>query len=243
MTTKSPPSLISSPEFDLEADGFFGQHMSATELDAEFLSRLEPSRFAGVSELQSSTWWGYRFMHPGYRIFLFVHHYKNAFTRCAKVLGKSRNRPSFFKGNPFADIEPRQLTGLVTATYTADAHGIPYDFWCETMMEYALRGTISSPPLPYHMYNSRSIVNTLGLWAERNEAGIYLARNPEYRVENYVGHPTQDAYQGYLLNNVATKGNKAFWLSRLIYAAEQVTIENATKRFGAEVVEDAKRFI
>lgn len=243
-TTEPEDFLSSSLAFDAGIDeGFFGQHMSATELDAEFLSRLPPSHFIGLSDFQQTAWWGYRFLHPAYRVFLFIHFYQKAYRKCAKMIGRRFIAPSFCKANPLADATKSQITGLVKATFTADAHGIPYDFWCDTMMDYALRGTIRSPPQPVQMYVTSGVKYVLDKWAERNEAGIYLAKAPEFRMENYVGHPVQDAYQNYLLDNVATKGNKAFWLSRLIYTVEQVTIENATKRFGAEVVEDAKRFI
>jgi hypothetical protein len=240
----APSFLASSPESDpgLE-EGFFGQHMSAAELDAEFLSRLEPSRFANIAELQTTTWYGYRFMHPGLRVFLFTHFYQKAYRKCAKMLGRRWISPPFMKANPFADSTKAQISGLVMATFTADAHGIPYEFWCDHMMEFALRGEIKHPLQPPQMYNTRYINYVLDKWKERNEAGIYIARAPQYNVENYVGHPWQDDYQDYLLEIIASKGNKAFWLSRLMHTVPQIHPDKATARFGADVVADAIRYV
>ena len=224
-------------------EGFFGQHMSATELDAEFIARLEPSRFADISSLQDGAWFGYRFLPPGLRVYLFTHFYQKAYRKTLRLMGRRYSEVAFMKANPLLDATKAQITGLVTATLTADAHGIPYEFYLEHMMDFHLRGTLKAPPQPSKMYHPRGLLHVLNKWDERNAAGIYLARAPQYLTANYEGHPWQDAYQDYLLELVARKGNKAFWLSRLIYAVNHVSIHKATIRFGSETVADALRFV
>lgn len=239
---KSLDSLTLSPENDFGVDGFFGQHMSLRELDAEFLSRVEPNKFKDVSALTECCWYGYRFVHPGLRVFYFSHLYGKAYMRTTRLLGKRFRAPGFTRANPFQEATKAQITGLITATLTADAHGIPYDIWLDAMMERSIRDGLDKPLLPIQLYQDRYISGVLDAWADRNVSGLYLAKAPQYRVENYAGHHWQNAYQKYLCDLVAAKGNRAFWCSRLMYEARQLTEENALAYFGREIVKDAEAY-
>jgi hypothetical protein len=109
-------------------------------------------------------------------------------------------------------------------------------------MEQSLRQELARPLQPTQMYHERMISHVLDKWKERNEAGIYLARAPQVLAVNYVGHPWQDAYYRYLAENVAGKGNRAFWLGRLIHSTGQLQEDWAIAKFGREIVEDTRSY-
>lgn len=211
-------------------------------MDAEFLSRLEPNRFKDLADLNETTWFGYRFVHPAIRVFYFIHCYSDAYRRTTRLLGHKFRLPAFTRPNPFFEATKAQITGLVTATLTADAHGIPYEIWCDTMMERAIRLGFDRPLLPVQLYQTKFIDGVLDAWKDRNERGIYTAKAPQFRIENYVSHPVQNAYQDYLCENAKGKGNQAFWCSRLMYGVEQLTEEWALAHFGADIVKEAATY-
>lgn len=233
---------LSSLTPELEGETYFGLHMSEAELDAEFLTRMEAKRLRDLAAFNEMAWFGYRFMHPGRRVFLFTHHYKKAYLKTAKLLGKKFSRPPFMRANPFETTKKADITGLITATFTADSFGIPYDIWCESIMERSLRSEIARPLQPVHMYGDRVVGQAVDAWKDRNERGIYLARAEQYLARNYAGHPWQDAYQDWLCDRVVDKGNRAFWLGRLIYTVGHLRPEAAEARFDAEVVAEAVRY-
>lgn len=240
MNSTAPDLLACYPGNDIGlAETFYGQTLSPVELDAEFLTRIDGPRLKDLAAFNEMAWYGYRWMHPGLRVFLFAHFYQKAYRRTAKLLGKRHAMPKFMRSNPLEGARKAEATGLVTATLNADAHGVPYDLWCDAMMEHSLRQELLRPLQPTQMYHDRMISHVLDKWKERNEVGIYLARAPQLLAVNYAGHPWQDAYHDWLCDQIAGKGNRPFWLGRVMNSNGQLPRDHAIKRFGAEIVQDS----
>lgn len=219
---------------------FFGLHMSQEELDAELLLRFDAKVLKDLSTLNETTWFGYRFAHPATRLYLFIHYYRKAFVRTAKMIGRRHLRPAFLDENPLHECPKQQVTGFVTAMATADIHGIPYEFYIDEIMERIMRNDITAPPFPHQMYQNWLVEHVCDRWRDRNEYGIYLAKAPQFELTHYVGHSWQIDYQTWLMDKVYGKGNRAFWLARLMYDIKHLTEALATERFGPETVENAR---
>jgi hypothetical protein len=240
MNSTAPDLLASFPGNDLGLEEhFFGQHLSPVQLDAEFLTRIDGPRLKDLAAFNGMAWYGYRWAHPGLRVYLFAHYYQKAYRRTAKMIGRRHAKPAFMNSDPFVNARKADVTGFVTAALTADAHAIPYDVWCDWMMEQSLRHELVRPLAPTQMYHERMVSHVLDKWKERNETGIYLARAPQLRAENYEAHPWQDAYNDWLCERIMGKGNRAFWLGRVMHSNGQLPRQYAIQRFGEEIVADA----
>lgn len=238
---RGTPLISSLDRNDFGVD-YYGQHLSAKALDAEIFSRLEPSKLKGISELNTTCWYGYRFASLGHRLMFFTHCYRESYAKTTRLIGKRFLRPAWMKNTFMVDMQKGHFTSLFQAMATADALGIPYEFYCEMLQERHLRGRADRPLAPNQMYGSGVLEYACDKWEERNGAGIYTAKTPLLHVDAYIGHPIQDAYMGYLCDHVQTKGNKAFYLARLIYNIGHLTPEFATARFGEATVDRADNY-
>jgi hypothetical protein len=234
MTTTSPDFLFSSPEADFGTGLYFGAHMTATDLDAEILSRLEPSRLKDFSALNQTAWFGYRFASPGHRLMYFLHCYRDSYTRTKKMLGKRFLSPAWLKDNPLLHMEKTAFTSLVRAMAEADMHGIPYEFYCDSLQAQHLRGIAHAPLSPNQMYGKRFVISAIDLWVERNISGIYTAKCAQLKASSYESHPIQEAYMDFLCEAVRSKGNKSFYLARLMFDIGHLTEERAVAEFGVD---------
>lgn len=216
--------------------------MSASDLDGEFLSRLEAARLKDFAALNQTAWFGYRFAHPGHRLMYFIHCYRESYAKTQRLIGKRWVKPVWMKDNPLLHLEKGHFTSLLRACVEADLHGIPYEFYCQKMQEQYLRGTVSGPLSTNQMYGKSFVEGVLAAWVERNEAGIYTAKCEQLHVDNYEGHPIQHAYMGYLCEAVRNKGNKPFYLARLMFDIGHLTPEFATEAFGADAVSRSHDF-
>ena len=232
----SPLSSLDRNDFGVD---YFGQHINEKALDAEILSRLEPSKLKDIAALNFTCWHGYRFASIGHRLMFFIHCYRESYDKTARLLGKRYLKPAWMKANFLTEMSKANFTSLFQAMATADTFGIPYDFYCEKLQEKHVRGIAKAPLAPNQMYGQGALEFAAEKWDERNEAGIYTAKTPLLLAEHYVGHPIQDGYMSYLCDHVRTKGNKAFYLARLMFDIKQLTPEFAVAQFGEVLVDRA----
>lgn len=166
---------------------------------------------------------------------LFLHYYGKAYAKSARWLGRQFANPPWTKPNPLVEVTKSHFTALVTATFTADMHGIPYEFYVDKAIELHTRyGT--KPPVPGQLYITGTVEKIIEAWNERNVSGIYTAKAPQLHVSAYERHPVQDAYMNFLCHAVTSKGNKAFYLARLMFDIGHLTEAHATAAFGSAVV-------
>lgn len=244
-TTRTGPTSLESSGFDRNDFGtgaYYGNHLTATDLDGEILSRIEPSRLKGFAAFNETTWYGYRFASPGHRLMYFIHCYRETYAKTTRLMGKRFMRPAWMKSDFLVHMSKANFSCLLQAMATADEFGIPYEFYCEQLQDLHLRGRATAPLAPNQSYGQRGIEYALAKWNERNEAGIYTAKCDLLLAENYAGHPIQDAYMDYLCEAVRNKGNKAFYVSRLMFDIGHLTREHAIAAFGERTVDRAEDF-
>lgn len=172
----------------------------------------------------------------------FIHCYRESYGKTARLIGKRFMRPAWMKNDFLVHISKANFSSFLQAMATADEFGIPYEFYCEQLQDLHLRGRANAPLTPNQMYGQRGIEYAAAKWIERNEAGIYVAQHELLRAENYAGHPIQDAYMDYLCEAVRNKGNKAFYVSRLMFDIGHLTREHAISTFGERIVDRAEDF-
>lgn len=240
--SESKSHLLSSIDRNDVGVDYNGLILSAKALDAEILSRLEPSKLKDISELNKTCWHGYRFMSVGHRLMFFIHCYRESYGATTRLIGKRFLKPNWMKANFLTHLQKGQFTSLFQAMATADGFGIPYDLYCEALQERHLRGRAERPLAPNQLYGMGVLEYAVKKWEERNEAGIYTAKTPLLMAEAYIGHPIQNDYMDYLCDHVQTKGNKAFYLARLMFDVKQLTPEFAASRFGPELVDRADNY-
>ena len=200
---------------------------------------MEPSKFKDFATLNQTCWFGYRFAHPGHRLMYFLHCYRENFGRTMRRINKRWIKVAWMKEGALLHISKMHFSALLRAMAEADLHGIPYEFFCAEMQEQWLRSSVNWPLAPNQMYGKTYVMGVLAKWKERNEAGIYTAKCEQLRAVNYAGHPIQDAYMDYLCDAVENKGNRPFYLSRLLKDVQHLTPEHVEKRFGTDMLNRA----
>lgn len=222
--------------------GFYGSTMAPETLDAFLARSVKVPDWGVISELYDSKWFGYRFMTPGQTLYMFADRYRRAYTG---VIGRSTRRhikySTLTAANLITRVNKGQVTGLWKAMCFADAFGIPYDFYCSTVMEMADREGWDSLPQPSQIYHTRFIWQIKQKWEERLKSGTLIRTEaPQYFLSNYEGNAWQDEYMKWLLDQALERPNPKFALAKIMFEEPQVKPSFAANFIDLERITDAR---
>ena len=216
---------------------FYGSHLRAVTLDATVLARVKPHNWGDVSTGYETKWYGYRYLSPGQSLFLFADRYRKAVAKVRRDHAVSGI--GLTSVTALAEVSDAQFTGYWTAMNMADVFGIPYDFFCESQINFASRMGHKYMPTPQKMFTDSALYAVKQEWDKQKVERFIRTEDPHYTVSKHAG-PWQDDYQDYLLNLVEARHSKARALASVVYEKPQVLPSKAAERLGVEVVKEAK---
>lgn len=205
---------------------------------------IKPSDLALERRLYDTKWFDYRLMHPTQATMLF-HDYvwkgqDIAFKRYFDEscwFGFRRTYKMYLFNN-----KPAFITGVWKARQTADAIGCPYKFFVDNCYIAALeKESFKMMPKPAQFYFEDIVEYVTARWEESQRAIIRPATDEIYNLSNYVGSREQEAYQDYLLKQIARKVHKEYALKRFLIDVPQLVESKAVEAFGDEAIERAKQ--
>lgn len=217
---------------------FYGSNFRPVTLDAFVATRIKKSDLGDIASLYETKWFGYRYLSPGQSLFLFADRYRKSI---AKVRREDSLRGiGMTAANALSTISDNHLTGFWRAMCFADAFGIPYDFFCETQVNSAMRRGLKHPPTPMKMYSDEAIWHVKTEWEKTRCELFTRTEDPHYTLSEHEDD-WQVQYQEYLLDIIEGRTGKAHALASVIYRKPQVRPSRAAARFGIEAVKDARQ--
>lgn len=218
------------------------EDLTTSELDEVVISEIKRDLLLREADLMGSKWFDYRILHPWQATALFLEAYRSEH---AWVMRKREDVNShwFHKGIKATSLcrtTPTQMTALWKARQAADSIGVPYDYYCRTLLDWAEQRNWTHLPRVSQLYLEDHIQVVLVAWQDSLRTRLRIATEPCYHRE--AGDEWhQVEYRRFLLDQVETKTHREFALASLIHRYEHLTEELATQRFGQAVVEKALR--
>ena len=206
-----------------------------TWIDAKTLAQ-EPS-------LQQLAWVEYRYMNPLQRTEAFARAYSAAYIA---AYTKHFSEEDATKKRPINPVFVRNDLGVMNALWTArasaDAAGMPYDLYLETVFDgHLLRDKWKRPPRPNQLYGKLAFPRTRDMpTAEQIAARLYgPGWNPRFFAEAYSGDPVQEAAITLMKDVVAKAPDPTRALELYLCDRRAVTVQRASEIFGKEAVDHA----
>lgn len=111
----------------------------------------------------------------------------------------------------------RKLVGCWRGRQVADAMGMPYDIYIESVMTSRMRAwKRNHMPQPYQLYGRLDVEKTAEWWEELQASRIFLAEHEAYKAENYRGLPQQDRYHEWLFKQASLRQNGPLYVAQFI---------------------------
>lgn len=223
---------IADPEQRRVAEGCFQRTYIAPEL------------LAREAALLQSRWIGHRYMTPLQATQQFSEAYLAAYRRvwarhfsATEATGKRPIEASFAM-NDLAD-----MTSLWKARQRADALGMPYDLFCEIVMERWIVGRkAKQPPLPNQLCSGKLFNGWMRgrpTWAETSERLFLSDWDERFFVEPISDDPVHAAAMRVLHADVLYAKDRPARLARYLSAGGPLTKARADTMFDPTLVRDA----
>lgn len=220
---------------------FWGHDFSSPKLDG-ILAYCVPKKDLEVGRgLYDTKWWDYRFIHPGHAYLLFSADYVDTAKEWRTKFGVNPFAISKVTSNPIYRIEkakrlgahrvselsdtprdrviptpPIYRTSIWRAMCFADTYGVPYEQWIGYAFEHAFDEKWQHMPTPAGLYGQRTIEYILNRWEQDKSELMVMPENPRYLSANFVGDPTQIAFQKWLLGYIKQRPNPPIALANFL---------------------------
>lgn len=192
------------------------------------------------SGLMRQRWFDYRNLLPGQATYLFAEHYEQEYRKMyaetrdsdgaetVKVLlgddiFKSANGISFWR-----------------ARQDADRIGCKYDFYIRFVFKRAWDRGWRYIPRPNQIYSEEITLDANAAWSSEKQHSLQLASGGMFKSDSYVGHPDQDAYHIYIVEQIKGRMHHQGILERLVFKEGILPIEVAKQYFSADMLSHAK---
>lgn len=223
--------------------GYYGSGFQPQTLDTFLARNVNPRDWEVIPELYNHKWFGYRFLTPGQCLYLFADRFRQAY---GSVKGRPgliyRRNSGYQRQNMITQLSKRQVTCFFNAMSYCDSLGIPYDFYCKTVFELTERQGWSYLPGPQQIYHTSFLIHVSEAWNERISVGMLVrTQDPYYYLNNYDGHPWQDEYMKWLIDQSMTRPNPKYALAKIMFEEPQVKPSFAAKHVDIEQIKEARR--
>lgn len=189
--------------------------------------------------LQSSRWFDYRHLLPAQATLLFATTYEEVYREKYAQLRDYRDAHKVAPLRGQDIFKSTDLLPLWRARQAADRIGCRYDFYLRFAFDRAWERGWAYMPRPNQLYGEDLVLDVADAWAELRRASLQLARSERFKMARYNGHPDQDAYHDYLIEQVRDREHPHLVLARLIYREKCLPAELAGEQFGSEVLRRA----
>lgn len=245
-------------------------YFESSEYDALAASKLKPADMKIEAELYTTKWFEYRVLHPVQATYLFAEAYikaaRNLYCKTKDMDAGKYIKPfagkDLFVDQPITgsrnpNVKPAVFKAIWRARQQADSMGIPYDFYCEAVMHFALKQSWHRIPLAQQLYSKKaettdrqvefgyeaiSVVDYVAQrWAEFKKTRIVHAEGLHFKTDKNRNLPEQKHHRANVMAQIKTRTDPTFSLA---YALEQnILIEReCIAYFGESTVKRAKIF-
>lgn len=241
---------------------FRGSELTDIECDKIALDRIPLKTLSAETELSSTAWFDYRFMHPTHRTYLFASHYDKAFQYMVALhvdvdQVRGDDPRSFFpKGNdPLGKTKSTLLkeskSGVVgkykvmhavwKARQKADELGMPYDIFCMSGMKAAIGRIWQRIPSPQQLYSENIVTMVIERWAELLSERMFISENPFYELRNWVSHPDQIDHAQWVCAQVMQRSRPEMTLAQYAFLKPMIPAQVLRSMIPEHVIIESKR--
>ncbi|WP_164147009.1 hypothetical protein [Stenotrophomonas maltophilia] len=221
----------------------FGADAVATEQMVQAREWLAPSDFDEEPDFARSAHLSYRYMNPYQRTQSFYEAYrKHYLVRFRRRKGRD---PQAFP-NGIHGLEAGDFTSIWRARQRADAMGVPYErYVIELMLDADASGT-RQLPRPNQLCADSKLPMLVERLEEKRAEGLFdpFAEDfdPRFYAANFVGDQQQLDALTWMEEQIANAGiaRRPVLLNRFMCVEQLISDEDATRRFGQELVDEAK---
>lgn len=205
--------------------------------------RLTTKDFNEDVDLDDTTLLRYRYMTPYERTEAFYAAYRAHYRRRFQ---KRTGREPYRKAERISQLSARDFTSMWRARQRADAMGMPYDQFVIAFFDHADTHGTDHLPAPNQLCDDDKLPMVIKKYDELKAAGridpFEHGFDPRFYAVNYVGDSQQRAALDMIEAEINALGpaSKAGRLALYMKFRQIVSEEEATRRFGAELVEAAQ---
>jgi hypothetical protein len=224
---------------------YFGSDLTTQDCERIFLQSNLPISLAKTEAgMMRVKWFDYREIHYVKATYLFASLYRRAYQSMTGKVIDSDRAPFVrgFKGDDLFELNPRETKGFWKARYTADRLCIPYDFFIEYAMNWAIDRLWKRFPRPTQLYSKPLLEDMIVAWGERCAASIPLPIDSRFYLQNYAGHDDQDAFQAWLCASISKRANPEFALATHMHINPMISEEAAARYLDADTITRANVF-
>lgn len=214
--------------------------MTADDLEALALTRIPAEMRREEPDLMLTKWFDYRLLHPVTATNYYAGCYQTA-VRNAYAQTKDRDSASSIVvvGDQNILLD-REGTSYWRARQACDQVGCRYEFalrWAMTRM--GERGWHVFPR-PNQLYSIELVLDLADAWKIECAASLQFPISKFFKIDHYVGHPDQDAYQAWLIEQIKSRTNEHWRPLSRAFSEKVLDHELAVKAFGLESVKKAR---
>ena len=221
---------------------FLYEDLTTSEMDEVVMELIQRPLLLLESELMTTKWFDYRILHPWQATALFLEAYRSEH---AWIMRKREDVNShwFHKGikaTSLCKTTPTQMTALWKARQAADSIGVPYDFYCNVLIDWAEKRNWTHLPRVNQLYLPDHVAVVKETWEDRMRTKLFVATEPYYRHD--AGDSShQIAYREFLRGQIARRSSREYGLASLIFQHEHLSEDQACQFFGEDVTNAAVR--
>ncbi len=221
----------------------FGADAVAAEQMVQAREWIAPSDFDEEPELAGSAHLSYRYMNPYERTQNFYEAYRKHYV--ARFVRREGREPHGF-ADRIHGLEAGDFTSIWRARQRADAMGVPYErYVIELMLDADANGT-RQLPRPNQLCSDSKVPMLLERLEEKRAEGFFDPFagdfDPRFYAVNFVDDQQQLDALAWIEEQIAKAGRarKPVLLRRFMCIEQVISEAEATRRFGQELVDEAK---
>jgi hypothetical protein len=225
MQHKTLPSIACGTNFP---DSSLTDEAWEREIALHFLSKRNRNKddLSNEQKRYQTKWFDYRGIHFGAATAWFMDCFKAEYRRAVlKYYDHTQGNRTGLGARRLFDLKPADITGLWRARQAADDLGIPYPTYCRGAIDAAVLNGNWRLPRPEHLYSDDCKRAAADLWHQERLARVFIATDPFFSAQNYVGHPAQDDYYAWLVDIFRQRPGGHYAAYKAIYERAAIPAE------------------
>lgn len=219
---------------------YINPDLTTAEYDAMFIKTdLDIKRLSKEAELMKTKWFDYRFMHFMEATYVFSRYYQDAYRAMyRKIVSHVGFKVGFTGGDDFLNIAKTHRFGFFKAREMADAHGIPYWFYCNFAMKWSIEDRIwNMPPKPNQIYSKLLMEDMIKAWEIECDVSLQIPGDPRFLLETGIDGEVQQEFQKWLCEQISHRTYPERGLNTYMNKKPMISRENALKYLGKGYVD------
>jgi hypothetical protein len=222
---------------------FFGGSLDFLNYEVLTIQHIPAKDLAKEPTLMQSKWFDYRRLHPMQATYLFMRRYNDAYRAFHRMAVNADAAPFVraIKGHDF--LEAKEKMSFWRLRQRCDELGMRYEFFLGFAMRWMHRlvgdGRVLAPRPSMLLNNQELLTDAMLAWEEQCETALQVARDPYFRVSNFMGHDTQRAHEQFVIEQIKRRKVPHYSLHAAIYLFDAVRVEEALRHFDVSVIDRA----